>query len=101
MAKARASLASAGMANADEAWISIVGVERGRREEGTMYRAPTEEELRNAVSWAIRRGFCAPPPETMSWSILVFGRTKRCRASAIESAVKMVAVRMRSFGLAR
>src|SRR5260370_604978 len=55
---------------------------------------------RAASSWPIRRGLREPPPETISWEIFVWGKTKRLRASTTLKAVKIVAVRMRSSGRA-
>src|SRR6266403_1573675 len=106
MAKARASLASLGMPNWLDGKTAIFGYVSGEGEEGTLYPAPTGEErsagalvgANSAASWAIRRGLCAPPPETISCWIFLFVRTKRFKASTIERAVKIVAVRIRSFG---
>jgi hypothetical protein len=106
MAKARASLASVGTANWLDGKTAIFEYGSGE-DEGTIYRTPTGEEwdapallggASSAVSWAIRRGLFAPPPETISWWIFVFGRTKRFRASTMERAVKIVTVRIKSFG---
>src|ERR1700739_3720606 len=106
MAKARASLAAVGMAKLVDGRTSIAETRRAGDEVDILRRqsaaccVPRGEGPRRAASWAISTGLCAPPPETISWWIVVLGRTKRFRASTIVRAVKIVAVRTRSFGLA-
>ena len=78
-----------------EGFLRVFGNAELRRRERSRFVA------RAAASWARISGLRAPPPETMSWWILCLGRTKRCRASTTESAVKIVTARIRSAGLAR
>src|SRR5690349_25079575 len=106
MAKARASLASVGIAKTVEGRTSMDRECRATNDDvadtlpkwGAACCAPTIGEERKATSWDTRRGFWAPPPETMSCWILCLGRTKRWTASAMDAAVTTVAVWMRSFG---
>src|ERR1700693_6114595 len=81
-AKAKASLAASGTPKLEEGRISICA-ERW----DALKRAPTTWLPRTENSWAWINGFLAPPPEMISWWILVLGRTKRFRASTTESAV--------------
>src|SRR5260370_42159163 len=60
--------------------------------------APTP---RAAAGWARSKGLRAPPPGTMSWWILVLGKTKRLSASTTDRAGKIVAARGGAGGVAR